>query len=146
MNSDHRFATAAPARIRIGCDVHSVANVVQSIEVFGDRYLQRVFTPRERAECTGAAAAERLAGRFAGKEAVLKALRVPADVAIPWPTIEIVADASGAPIVNLTGRAAEFAAFRGVDTIEITLSHDDGVALAFAAATSAAWSLEETAA
>jgi len=124
----------ADARLSVGCDVHSVANVIQSIEVFGDRYLERVFTAAERAECAGRARAERLAGRFAAKEAVLKALRVPADVAVPWPTIEVLADSTGAPVVTLTGRAAEYATQVGVERVEVSLSHDDGVALAFAIA------------
>lgn len=133
-----------PDRIQIGCDVHSVANVRQSIEVFGTRYLDTVFTAREQREC--GFAAERLAGRYAAKEAVLKALRVPADVAVPWTTIEIHADAVGAPIVTLTGQIETFARTQGFGIIEVTLSHDVGVALAFAAAHTAAWELEMTAA
>jgi holo-[acyl-carrier protein] synthase len=142
------LAPTSPAveRLHLGCDVHTVANVIQSIEVFGDRYLERVFTLRERAECAGASAPERLAGRFAAKESVLKAMRVPADVAIPWTTIEVLADSSGAPTVTLTGQAADYAAELGIGAIEVTLSHDSGVAVAFAAAMPATWSLAEDAA
>ena len=145
MNRDP-ITMVLPDRLQVGCDVHSVSNVIQSIEVFGDRYLERVFTTAERLECAGPRAAERLAGRFAAKEAVLKALRVPADVAVPWPTIEVLADAVGAPTVTLTGTAADFAAQQGVARIELSLSHDCGVALAFAVAVPAAWSSAEFAA
>ena len=133
-----------PDRIQIGCDVHSVSNVRQSIEVFGSRYLDRVFTAREQREC--GYSPERLAGRFAAKEAVLKALRVPAEVSVPWATIEIHADAVGAPIVTLTGQIETFARSQGFGIIEVTLSYDGGVALAFAAAHTTAWELEMTAA
>jgi holo-[acyl-carrier protein] synthase len=120
--------------LHVGCDVHPVSTVAQSIEVFGERYLERVFTLVEREQCAGATLIERLAARYAAKEAVLKALRVPADVAIPWSSIEIVSDRDGAPSVRLTGRAAAFAAVQGVSHIEVSMSHDAGVALAFAVA------------
>ena len=53
--------------VRIGCDVHAVSQTVASIELFGDRYLRRVFTPDELEDCGGDV--ERLSGRFAAKEA-----------------------------------------------------------------------------
>ena len=142
MNPDTRVPR--PDRIQIGCDVHSVQNVRQSIEVFGSRYLDTVVTAREQREC--GYSAERLAGRYAAKEAVLKALKVPADIPVPWSNIEIHADAVGAPIVTLSGPIEVFARTQGFGIIEVTLSHEAGVALAFAAAHTAAWDLEMTAA
>lgn len=120
--------------LHVGCDVHPVSSVAESIEVFGDQYLRRVFTVLEREQCAGAMFVERLAARYAAKEAVLKALRVPADVAIPWSAIEIVSNRDGAPSVRLTGPAAAFAVVRGTSHVEISMSHDAGVALAFAVA------------
>ena len=124
--------TMAHPNVLIGCDIHPVFNVVESIDIFGERYLARVFTPAERAAC--GEAPERLAARYAAKESVLKLLKVPADVAVPWTDIEVGAELSGAPTVTLHGRAAEIAVALGVSSIELTLSHDGGMAMAVAAA------------
>ena len=132
MHSTRAGTTMERASVLIGCDIHPVFNVVESIDVFGERYLARVFTPAERAAC--ADAPERLAARYAAKESVLKLLRVPADVAVPWTDIEVLSEPSGAPAIALHGRAAELAADLGVETIELTLSHDGGMAMAVAAA------------
>ncbi|MCU1579850.1 MAG: acpS [Rhodoglobus sp.] len=134
MHSTRAGVIEAHRDMRVGCDIHPVSNVVQSIEVFGDRYLARVFTPAEREYCAGPSFVEKLAGRFAAKEAVLKALQVPGDIPIPWPNIEVLPDAVGAPIVRLAGNAAAFAAARGVSSIQLSISHDDGFAFAFAIA------------
>lgn len=132
MHSTRAGRTIEHPGVLIGCDIHPVFNVVESIGIFGDRYLERVFTPAERAAC--GEAPERLAARFAAKESVLKLLKVPAEVAVPWTDIEVGADPSGAPTVALHGRAAQIAADLGVATIELTLSHDGGMAMAVAAA------------
>ena len=132
MHSTRAGRTIEHPGVLIGCDIHPVFNVVESIDIFGERYLARVFTPAERAAC--GEAPERLAARFAAKESVLKLLKIPADVAVPWTDIEVGADPSGAPSVALHGRAAEIAAELGVSSIELTLSHDGGMAMAVAAA------------
>ena len=132
MHSTRAGTTIERAGVLVGCDIHPVLNVVESIVVFGERYLARVFTPAERA--TSGEAPERLAARYAAKESVLKLLKVPADVAVPWTEIEVGSEASGAPTVILHGRAAEIAADLGITTIELTLSHDGGMAMAVAAA------------
>jgi holo-[acyl-carrier protein] synthase len=118
--------------VRIGCDVHAVSQTVASIELFGDRYLRRVFTPDELEDCGGDV--ERLSGRFAAKEAVLKVLQPARDDAVPWRTIEIRTAPSGAPYVVLAGTARALAARQGIERIDISLSHDGGVGLAVAAA------------
>ena len=59
-------------RIRIGCDVHPISEIAETIEMFGEGYLNRVFTPVERAQSAGPMAVERIAGLFAAKEAVLR--------------------------------------------------------------------------
>jgi holo-[acyl-carrier protein] synthase len=118
--------------VRIGCDVHAVSQTVASIELFGDRYLRRVFTSDELDECAGDV--ERLSGRFAAKEAVLKVLQPGHDDAVPWHTIEIRNAPSGAPYVVLSGTARALAARQGIERIDISVSHDGGVGLAVAAA------------
>jgi len=132
MFSTRAGTTMAHPGVLIGCDIHPVFNVVESIDIFGERYLTRVFTPAERAAC--GEAPERLAARYAAKESVLKLLKIPAEVAVPWTEIEVGSEASGAPTVTLSGRAAELAAELGITTIELTLSHDAGMAMAVAAA------------
>jgi holo-[acyl-carrier protein] synthase len=118
--------------VRIGCDVHAVSQTVASIELFGDRYLRRVFTSDELDECAGDV--ERLSGRFAAKEAVLKVLQPGHDDAVPWHTIEIRNAPSGAPYVVLSATARELATRQGNERVDISVSHDGGVGLAVAAA------------
>ena len=78
-------------------------DVQESVTANADRYLTRIYSPRELTDCLStppAVAAERLAARFAAKEAAMKVLRPAsedADPAIPWNTIEVVRDVSGAP-------------------------------------------------
>lgn len=120
--------------IRTGTDLAAVDDVVAGIAAHGERYLTRVFTARERAD-TGDDP-ERLAARFAGKEAVLKLLRPDRGQAIPLSDVAVVLDAAGAPTVELTGRAAELAATLGCGPIAVSLSHERGLALATAVALS----------
>lgn len=115
---------------RIGCDLADVAAVEESITHFGERYLTRVYSAEERFQ-TGEAA-ERLAARFAGKEAVLKVLRRSGD--IRYPEIEILNDGDGAPQVHLSARARRVAAEQQLGPIAISLSHERGLALATAVA------------
>lgn len=73
---------------------------------------------------------ERLAARFAAKEAVLKTLGVGVG-ATPWTSIEVVRSESGAPSVQLHGAAASLAKSRGVETLHVSLSHTAQTAMAF---------------
>jgi holo-[acyl-carrier protein] synthase len=120
--------------IRIGCDIHPIADLAESVEIFGERYLARVFTPLEREQCAGPTLLDRLAGRFAAKEAVLKVLQLPTTAVVPWQSIEVRTGRNGVPFVVLTGRAAELAESQGIDRIDISVSHDAGIAMAVAAA------------
>lgn len=121
--------------IRTGTDIAAVENVIAGITAHGERYLSRVFTARERADVGDDP--ERLAARFAGKEAVLKLLRPATTDAVPLTDVAIVHDAAGAPVVELSGRAAELASRIGCETIAISLSHERGLALATAVALTA---------
>jgi holo-[acyl-carrier protein] synthase len=132
MYSTRAGTTMTHPEVLIGCDIHPVFNVIESIDVFGERYLARVFTPAERV--ASGESPERLAARYAAKESVFKLLKIPADVAVPWTDIEVGSEASGAPTITLSGRAAELALTLGVSSIELTLSHDGGMAMAVAAA------------
>jgi holo-[acyl-carrier protein] synthase len=129
-----RAAPRHAPRIRIGCDVHPISEIAESIELFGERYLARVFTPIERAQTEGPMSLERLAGRFAAKEAVLKVLQVPSTASVPWQSIEVRTARNGVPFVVLSGSAQSMAERQGISRIDISLSHDGGIAMAVAAA------------
>lgn len=117
--------------IRVGIDLVSVDSVRASLAEHGERYLARVFTEREVADCAGASgpAPERLAARFAAKEAAIKVLR-PHDDAVPLRDIEIRSRPGGWVDVELTGRAASLAAEAGVRELAVSLTHENGHASA----------------
>ncbi|MEH3032682.1 MAG: holo-ACP synthase [Aeromicrobium erythreum] len=89
----------------------------------------RLFTP---AELEAGLSTESLAGRFAVKEAFVKALRRPAGMS--WQDVEVVTDEAGAPSVQLSGAAADRAAELGITTLHVSLAHDTGVATGFVVA------------
>lgn len=120
--------------IRTGCDLAAVEDVTDGIAAHGERYLARVFTARERADT--ADDPERLAARFAGKEAVVKLLRPTRSQSVPLHDVAIVLDEHGAPVVELSGAAAALAESAGITTIDVSLSHERGLALATAVAMS----------
>jgi holo-[acyl-carrier protein] synthase len=126
-------------RIYVGLDVVSVKEVSRSLERFGDRYVRRVFTPREAAYCRagiGRAAAARFAVRFAAKEATLKALR-PEAPSGDWRLIEVRRHPSGWCDVVLHGEAAALAARQGIETLALSMSHHAGHATAIVVAQAA---------
>jgi holo-[acyl-carrier protein] synthase len=113
--------------IRVGIDLTSVTGVQDSISTHAERYLQRVYTDGELAECQTPAGldVERLAARFAVKEAAMKVLRPSEHDAVPWTEIEVRhADASDAVEVEFRGRAAELATQSGVGELSASLTHE----------------------
>jgi holo-[acyl-carrier protein] synthase len=134
LRTPERAAPRHAPRIRLGCDVHPIAELAESVDLFGERYLARIFTPLERAQCDGPMALDRLAGRFAAKEAVLKVLEVSSTAVVPWHSIEVRTGGNGVPYVVLSGHAAALAERQGIARIDISLSHDAGIAMAVAAA------------
>lgn len=129
-------ATCQPAlwpgeRLRVGIDTVDVAGIAASLEAFGDRFERRLFTAHER-EAAGrvpARRAERLAARFAAKEAVIKALDL-GEAGIGWRDIELCSAADGAPTLQLHGAVAARAAAAGLHELAVSLSHDGGQACA----------------
>lgn len=128
-------ATDAPFGLRLGFDLVQVSQVAESIERFGDAYERRLFTADELAYAHEGQAvrAERLAARFAAKEAVIKALGL-GDEAIAWREIEVRKQDDGGCCVQLHGRMAEHARRLGVLHIQLSLSHDGDYAGAVVAA------------
>lgn len=110
------LATVTP---RIGVDVCPVDRIAQAVQRGGDRFLAKIFTPAELEYCAGRP--ERLAGRWAAKEAVLKCLDgIVARLAKR--EIEILPNPQGAPVVHLSGQGAPW-------QVEVTITHDAGLAI-----------------
>ena len=117
--------------LAVGVDILEVDRMSRGVERFGDRFCDRFFTTREQEQCGGRA--DSLAGRFAVKEAVGKALGTGiGDVG--WKEIEIVSDESGRPTLTLHGAAARLAAARGLSEWAISLSHTGTHAVGMAVA------------
>ena len=120
--------------LAVGVDIFEVERMAEGMERHGARFCDRFFTEQEQAQCEGRAAS--LAGRFAVKEAVGKALGTGiGDVA--WKEIEIVNDERGRPLLSLHGAAARLAAELGLTEWAVSLSHTRthvvGMAVALAA-------------
>ncbi len=110
--------------IGTGIDIIEVARVAASIERFGARFLERVFTPAEIRYCDSKQnRAERYAARFAAKEAALKAIGTGWRLGVTWRDVEVGREASGRPTLHFSGRAGEFAARLGVQRAVVSLSH-----------------------
>ena len=122
--------------LTVGVDLVKIIRFERVLQRYGDRFLERVFTPAEILYCRGRTA--ELAARFAAKEAVSKALgvgmRMIARDGISWRDVEVIGDPRGKPLVRLCGRAAERA--RELDLAEwaISLSHTREHAIAFVVA------------
>jgi holo-[acyl-carrier protein] synthase len=124
--------------LRVGIDLVKAATIADALAEHGARYLERVYTPAEVADCTprairGAPGAMpdplRLAARFAAKEAAMKVLQ-PGDAAVPWPSIEVVRTPGGAPSLRLHGPAADMAAEAGLTAFALSFTHEDAYAAA----------------
>ena len=117
--------------IGIGTDLIEIARIQQSIDRFGERFLERVFTPREIDFCRRKKnAAESFAARFAAKEAAAKALGTGISQGVSWLELEVTREPSGRPSLALSGRAAERASRMGVARSSLSLTHSRDLAMA----------------
>ena len=117
--------------VGMGTDLTEIHRVERSIERFGDRFLERIFTAGEIAYCRSKKGfAESFAARFAAKEAGAKALGTGISQGVSWQELEVRRASSGKPSLHLSGRAAELAAKLGVVRISLSLTHTRGMALA----------------
>jgi holo-[acyl-carrier protein] synthase len=115
----------------IGTDLTEVARIRQSIARYGDRFLDRLYTERERVYASSRAnPAERYAARFAAKEAGMKAIGTGWRHGVTWKDFEVVNERSGRPILVLRGVAREIADRMGVESISISLTHTAEMAYA----------------
>ena len=116
--------------VGLGVDLAEVSRVRRLLDRHGDSFRRRCFTDREWEYAQRYAdPSARLAGRFAGKEAVMKSLGT-GWRRVRWTDIEITG--GGMPRVNLSGRAAERAAMLGVNEIKLTITYEGDQALVFA--------------
>ena len=111
-----------------GVDIIEISRIRKMVERWGTRFLDRIYTERELLICKGRP--DRLASRFAGKEAVMKALGTGAR-GISWREIEIAAESSGKPLVNLYGKAKAKAETLGLKELAISLSDSREYSVAF---------------
>jgi len=107
-----------------GIDIAEVPRIKAAVERFGDRFLKRVFTPDEIRYCSAKANShERLAARFAAKEAGMKAIGTGWRHGVRWLDFEVSNVPSGKPILLFHGVAAKFAERLGVRNVSLSLTH-----------------------
>jgi len=107
-----------------GIDIVETARIRDSLEKFGDRFLNRCFLPDEVVYCRSMKFPElHLAARFAAKEAISKAFGTGVGKHLGWRDMEIRKRDSGEPYVQLHGKGAELAQARGVTDVLVSLSH-----------------------
>lgn len=119
--------------IAVGIDLVHVPRLARHAATPDSAFLARAFTPAERELCAGDA--RRLAGRWAAKEAAMKALRSGLGE-VSMIDIEVRPEASGAPTLHLSGRAAARAADAGWTQWSVSISHDGQYATAVVVALS----------
>jgi holo-[acyl-carrier protein] synthase len=114
----------------LGLDATDIDRIADTIERYGDRFLNRIFTAGEIAYCTRRKVPSiHFAGRFAAKEAAMKALGTGHSRGVLWRDVEVVRH-GGPPQLQLHGGAARhFAAMGGVSSL-LTITHSDALALA----------------
>lgn len=122
----------------IGTDIVATARIAKVYERHGERFLERTYRDAEREYCLAARdPTERLAARWAAKEAVMKALGSGWARGVQFKDIEIARDESGKPSIVLHAAAAELAAAQGIAAWHCSISHADGMAVAYVIAESA---------
>lgn len=120
-----------PMIVGTGIDIAEPARVEAAVKRYGQRFLNRVFTPTEVAYCERKRNKwERYAARFAAKEAAFKALGIGWRRGVSWRDVEVANLPSGQPTLKLSGRAQEFAARQGVRHISLSLTHTEPFVLA----------------
>lgn len=117
--------------VGLGVDITEVDRIQAAMERRGRAFLERLFTPSEIRYCEKHRnRAERFAGRFAAKEAAMKALGTGWARGVRWVDIEVVREPSGKPTLKLSGKTRAIADGLGVKNIAVTITHDGNTALA----------------
>ncbi|HZP23251.1 MAG TPA: holo-[acyl-carrier-protein] synthase [Terriglobales bacterium] len=114
-----------------GIDIAEVSRIAQSIERFGRRFLERVFTPDEIRYCESKAnKAERYAGRFAAKEAAMKAIGTGWNRGVTWHDVEVQRLPGSRPTIVFHNKAAEFFHKLGGRRAHLSITHTAESAMA----------------
>ena len=114
-----------------GIDLVEISRIQQSVQRFGQRFLNRVYTPAEQAYCLRKRnSSESLAARFAAKEAGAKALGTGISHGVSWLEIEVVREPSGRPTIRFHGRAAQIAHAMGVANVALSITHTATLSMA----------------
>ena len=119
------------SRHEIGVDLVDIDRIVAVLERFPDRFRTRVLTESEQRYC--GRRVERIAGRWAAKEAISKVLGLGVR-GVGWREIEILPNRAGAPQVTLHARAARRAAYLDLEDVTVSISHERRMAVAVAVA------------
>src|SRR5260370_40977934 len=115
----------------MGVDIAEVERIQGAIERHGEVFLRRIYTPREREYCERFKNKfERYAGRFAAKEAAMKALGTGWRRGGRWVDFEVVRETSGRPTLAITGEAAKIAQRLGVQSVALSITHTAAQGLA----------------
>lgn len=125
------FDPESEGAIAVGIDLIEIGRIKRTIDDFGERFLRRVYTERERERYQGRT--NELAARFAAKEATSKALGT-GIIGIRWREMEILPNRRGKPVLILHGRAAERARSLGLNYFSVSLTHSRTDAMAFVVA------------
>ena len=108
----------------LGIDIIEISRIKESIDEYGDSFLQKVYTPKEIEYCSGKANKyQHFAARFAAKEAVYKAFSTSHQEGLSWQDIEITNEPSGMPVVKLNGKLKSFLSDN--KDLKISISHSD---------------------
>jgi holo-[acyl-carrier protein] synthase len=114
-----------------GIDLVEIGRIQQSMDRYGRRFLDRVYTSGEQEYCLRKRkSAESFAARFAAKEAGAKALGTGISHGVSWLEIEIVREPSGRPNLHFRGRAAQIATRLGVAHAALSITHTAELAMA----------------
>jgi holo-[acyl-carrier protein] synthase len=117
--------------IGIGTDLAEVDRIAESMSRFGDRFLNRIYTERERRYALrNRNPAERFAARFAAKEAGMKAIGTGWRRGVTWQDFEVVNEPGGRPMLRLSGVAAKVATHLGMVRVSLSLTHTARIAMA----------------
>jgi holo-[acyl-carrier protein] synthase len=117
--------------IGLGTDLIEIERIERSVARFGERFLERVFTPGEIAYCHAKKGpAESFAARFAAKEAGAKALGTGISRGVSWREFEVKRKPGQRPELHLSGRAAEIARELGVRRMSLSLTHSREMSMA----------------
>lgn len=122
--------------IGTGVDIVNIDRFRKTVKKNGDKFLKRVFTKEELDYCNKKMHRfQHLAGRFASKEAISKALKIDWNNGFNWKEIKIFINGNGAPKVKLIGKARLICEDLKIDGIDLSISHCDDYAVAMAVVT-----------